>query len=349
MEGLLELTLQQIARTIGGEVIGDASTSIMGINALDSAQPGQISFYHNARYQKHLAQTKASALIVSQVVEGFKGPQIITSDPQVAFAKVVALFAPPLTRFSGVSPQAFIHETARIAERVTIYPLVYISEGAQIGDQAVLFPGVFIGERVRIGERTVIHANVSILRDCIIGNDVIIYAGTVIGSDGFGFVREKSVNLKIPQIGIVQIDDQVEIGANCCIDRAALGKTWIKRGVKTDNLVQIAHNVVIGEDSIIVAQVGISGSVQIGREVVIAGQAGLADHVTIGDRVMIGGRAAVTKSLSSGQAVTGMPAMPYRQWLRTWGLIGRLPDYTERLKNLEKKVMDLEQKLIDKE
>jgi UDP-3-O-[3-hydroxymyristoyl] glucosamine N-acyltransferase len=183
---------------------------------------------------------------------------------------------------------------------------------------------------------------VSILHDCVIGNQVIIHAGTVIGSDGFGFVRDGPINVKIPQMGYVQIDDQVEIGANNAIDRAALGKTWIKRGVKTDNLVQVAHNVVIGEDTIIVAMTGISGSTNIGREVVIGGQVGIKDHIKIGDRVMIGSQSGVAKSISPGQVVSGTPSMPHRLWLKATRITPRLPEMYDRLRRLEKKVDELE-------
>ena len=211
-----------------------------------------------------------------------------------------------------------------------------------IGDHTTLYPGVFVGDRVRVGSGTVIYPNVSILHDCVIGNEVIIHAGSVIGSDGFGFVRHGNINVKIPQIGYVQIYDQVEIGANNTIDRAALGRTWIKRGVKTDNLVQVAHNVVIGEDTVIVALTGISGSVNIGREVIIGGQVGINDHITIGDRVMIGSQSGVAKSISPGQVVSGTPSMPHRLWLRTTRVILRLPEMYDRLRRLEKKVEELE-------
>jgi UDP-3-O-[3-hydroxymyristoyl] glucosamine N-acyltransferase len=184
---------------------------------------------------------------------------------------------------------------------------------------------------------------VSILHDCVIGNEVIIHAGSVIGSDGFGFVRDGQINVKIPQMGYVQIDDQVEIGANNTIDRAALGKTWIKRGVKTDNLVQVAHNVLIGEDTVIVALTGISGSVNIGREVVIGGQVGINDHIRIGDRAMIGSQSGVAKSVSPGQVVSGTPSMPHRLWLRTTRLILHLPEMYDRLRRLDKKVEELEE------
>jgi UDP-3-O-[3-hydroxymyristoyl] glucosamine N-acyltransferase len=226
--------------------------------------------------------------------------------------------------------------------------LVYIGEKAVIGDAVILFPGVFVGDQVRIGHRTVIYPNVTILEKCIIGNDVIIHAGTVIGSDGFGYVRDGSKNVKIPQIGIVQIDDEVEIGANNSIDRAALGKTWIKRGVKTDNLVQIAHNVVIGEDTMIVAQAGIAGSACIGKGVVLGGQAGISDHARVEDHAMVGSQAGVAKIVKGGEIVSGTPAMPHRLWLRTSGLITRLPAFSERLRHLEKKVEELENQLKPK-
>ena len=226
--------------------------------------------------------------------------------------------------------------------------MVYVGEDAVIGDEVTLFPGVFVGDRVRIGHRTVLYPNVTILERCIIGNDVAIHAGTVIGSDGFGYVRDGSKNVKIPQIGIVQIDDEVEIGANNCVDRAALGTTWIKRGVKTDNLVQIAHNVVVGEDTIIVAQAAIAGSAHIGKEVVLGGQVAISDHVHIHDRAMVGSQSGVAKDVKTGEIVSGSPAMPHRLWLRTSGLLPRLPNFSERLRALEKKMESLENQITSK-
>ena len=226
--------------------------------------------------------------------------------------------------------------------------MVYVGKDSVIGDDTTLFPGVFVGERVKIGKRTLVYPNVSILQDCIIGNDVILHAGTVIGGDGFGFAREGSVPVKIPQIGMVQIDDEVEIGSNNCIDRAALGKTWIQRRVKTDNLVQVAHNVVIGENTVIVAQVGISGSVNIGCDVVIGGQVGIIDHLEIGDRAMSGSQSGVAKSVAPGEVVSGYPAMPHRLFLRTSGLIMKLPKTNSRLRDLERRLEELEKKLEGK-
>ena len=341
----MEIPLKEIAQVVGGRVVGDDRVIIKGINSLDAAGPEEISFFTNSRYKESLGSTKAAAVMVPEINDAFKGPQVVVLNPGLAHARVAGLFAPPVPGYQGVSRQAIVHKTSRIGENVSVYPMVYIGKEAVIGDGVILFPGVFIGERVRIGNGSIIYPNVTILHGCQVGNDVIIHAGTVIGSDGFGFVRDGSTSVKIPQIGIVQIDDKVEIGANNCIDRAALGRTWIKRGVKTDNLVQVGHNVVIGEDSIVVAQVGISGSVHIGREVILGGQAGISDHVKIGDGAMVGSRGGVVKSIPAGEVVSGYPTMPYRLWLKTSGLITRLPRLYERLRRLEKKIDGLEKRL----
>jgi len=342
----LEKDLRELAGIINGKIIGDDHVLITGINSLDKASRGEISFFFDNRYRDYIKETKASALIVSGPVDTYKGSQLVVSNPKLAYARLAGIFAPPVSRFDGISKSAVIEETSVIGMNASIYPMVYVGKEAVIGDNVTLYPGTFIGDKVRVGDRTVIYANVSIMRDCIVGKDVIIHAGCVIGSDGFGYVRDGSENVKIPQLGIVQLDDNVEIGANTTIDRAAHGKTWIQRGVKTDNLVQIAHNVIVGEDTILVAQAGISGSVHIGREVVIGGQAGIKDHIEIGDKAMIGSGAGVHKSISKGEMVLGDPSMPYRLWLKTRSLIARLPQINERLRNLEKKLMASEKDVI---
>ncbi len=340
----MELLLKKIAQEVGGKIIGDDSIVITGINSLDEAGSGELSFYADRRFKESLKKTEASAVIISEQNDLFSGSQVIVSNPQLAFAGVIRLFAPPVPRHPGVSERAVVHENSRIGKDVSIYPTAYVGDGAVIGDETILFPGVFVGDRVRIGNRSVIYPNVTILEDCLIGNDVIIHAGVVIGSDGFGYVKDGSRSVKIPQIGIVQIDDHVEIGANSCIDRAALGRTWLKRGVKVDNLVQVAHNVVIGEDSVVVAQTAFAGSVNVGREVTIAGQVGLADHIDIGDRAIIGSQSGIAKSVPPGEILFGSPAMPHRLWLKTSGLIKKLPQFSERLRGLEKRIKELEEK-----
>lgn len=339
--------LKKIAERVAGEVVGDEKIRITGINALADASEGEISFFTGPRYKDQLTRTRASALLVSRRLERFSGSQVIVSNPALAYARVAELFAPLPARFPGISDRAFVHANALVGSHVSVYPSAYVGDGAEIGDEVILYPGVFVGDRVRIGERTVLFPNVAVMHDCVIGKDVIIHAGCVIGADGFGFVRDGTANVKIPQLGIVQIDDRVEIGANSCIDRAALGKTWIKAGVKTDNLVQIAHNVVIGEDTVIVAQTAIGGSARVGKQAVIGGQVAVGDHVDISDRVMIGSQSGVPKSIPEGQVVSGTPAMPHRLWLKTSSLIPKLPDLVGRLRDLEKRLADLE-KLFNK-
>ncbi len=338
----MKTTLEKIADAVGGEVIGDERFVITGINSLNDAGPSEISFFADRRYKENLNKTRAGAVLVSHKTPSFKGPQVVVSNTEMAYAKVAAMFSLQVPRHPGISQEAIIHKKSVIGTDVSIYPMVVVGQGAEIGDETTIFPGVFIGERVRIGNRCIIYPNVTILRDCLIGNDVIIHPGSVIGGDGFGFVRDGAVSIKIPQTGKVQIDDHVEIGANNCIDRGALGKTWIKRGTKTDNLVHIAHNVVIGENTIIVAQTGISGSCHIGREVIIGGQVGIVDHIEVGDRAMIGPQSGIAKHIPPGEVVSGSPAIPHRLRLKTATLTARLPELNQRLRHLEKKIEELE-------
>ncbi len=344
----MQYTLKQIADLVDGQIIGDDQMLVHGINSLAEAREGEISFFADPRYQEDLKSTGASAIIVNRPTNLYVGPQVVVSNPAHACIRIATLFSLPGPAFFGISDRAVIHKSSVIGNNTTVFPLVYIGEKAVIGDEVILFPGVFVGDGARIGNGTIIFPNVTIMQRCIIGEKVIIHAGTVIGSDGFGYFKEGSKNVKIPQIGTVQIDDEVEIGANNCIDRATLGKTWIKRGVKTDNLVQIAHNVVIGEDTIIVAQVGIAGSASIGKEVVLGGQVGIADHVRVEDRAMVGSQAGVPKIVKQGEIVSGSPAIPHRLWLRTSALTARLPDLNDRLRNLEKKVDALQGQLKSK-
>ena len=326
-------------------MIGNDRLFITGINSLDDASQGDLSFFADRKYKEGLKKTQASAILVSKETPSFKGPQVLVSNPELAYAKVASLFAPPIPRYQGISNRAILHESAHIGKDVSIFPLVYVGEEASIGNDVVLFPGVFIGDRVKIGNGTVIYPNVTVLQDCQIGNNVIIHAGTVIGSDGFGFVQDGAASVKIPQIGTVRIDDDVEIGANNCIDRAALGKTWIKRGVKTDNLVHVAHNVVIGENTIIVAQVGIAGSSRLGRNVILAGQVGVSDHIEIGDNVMVGAQSGVLKSIPPNQVCFGSPAMRQKESWRIVALVSRLPQIKRTLDELVRRVKQLEEKL----
>lgn len=337
-------TVKEIAEFLGANFSGNADALIENIKGLDEAGPGDLSFLSNPKYRKKVETTQASAILVSPDFKSGK-TLIYVKDPYIALARLLGLFHKPEEHPSGISPQAFVAEGAEVAEDAVLYPGVYVGPGAVIGKRVVLYPGVKIGPQAVIGDDSILYYNVSVYGRCIIGKRVIIHAGAVVGSDGFGFANPGRDNFKVPQVGIVQIDDDVEIGANTTIDRAALGKTWIRKNVKIDNLVQIAHNVSIGENSIIVAQVGISGSTTLGRSVIIGGQAGLVGHINIGDAVMIGAQSGISEDVESNQIVSGSPHMPHRQWLRTQAIIGRLPELYKKISLLETQVRDMETKM----
>ncbi len=339
----MEKRVSEIAKFLDGTVSGDGNIVISGVKGIDEAEKGDLTFLANPKYRKKLEDTRASAVLVSQAVPS-AAALIIVSDPYLCLAKILGLFYPPEPVVPGVSKSAYICSGASVSADAMVYPGAYVGKNAVIGSRTVLHPGVYIGDETTIGQDTVIFPNVTIYRRCKIGSRVIIHAGVVIGSDGFGFANPGRENFKVPQIGIVQIDDDVEIGANTTIDRATLGKTWIGRRVKIDNLVQVAHNVTIGENSIIVSQVGISGSTKLGKSVVIGGQAGLIGHITIGDGVMIGAQSGISDDVVAGQTVSGSPHLPHRKWLRTQVIVSRLPEIYKKISELEKKISELENK-----
>ncbi len=338
-------TLQELANLIEGEMIGDAGLKIAGISSLDGAREGEITFIAKNKYLAKAKETKASAIIVSSKIEEIDKPLIITDNPYLAYAKIATLFHQRSHQALGIDKSAIIGEGTRIGEEVSIYPLVFIGKDVTIADRVVIYPHTFIGDGTVIDAETLIYPHVSIRENCRIGKRVIIHSGTVIGSDGFGFAPDGKRYHKIPQVGIVQIDDDVEIGANNTIDRGALGKTWIKRGVKTDNLVHIAHNVVVGEDTLLVAQVGISGSTTIGNHVTLAGQVGVVGHLKIGDNTIVGAQTGVSGSVPANTIVSGYPHMPHRQWLKSSRCYPLLPQMRKVLNSLEKKVKVLEETL----
>jgi len=340
----LKKTLTEIAEYLGGLVVGDGSIVIENICGIDEAGHGDLTFIANRKYISKLETTAASAVIVHPGTDG-KGKNLIAvSDPYVAFGKVLALFHPEYEEQPGISSQAFIEDGAYVSDDAVIYPGVTVCQGARIERKAVLYPGVFIGREAVIGEGSVLHPNVTVYRRCLIGKQVIIHAGVVIGSDGFGFATPGAMNEKIPQVGIVQIDDDVEIGANTTIDRGTMGRTWIQKGVKIDNLVQIAHNVVIGEYSVIVSQVGISGSTKLGKGVIIGGQAGIVGHIQIGDHVMAAARAGIHKNIPPNSIVAGAPHRSHREWLRIEASIPRIPEMHRNIAGLLKRIETLEKK-----
>ena len=335
----MKKTLREIAQIVDGEVIGDGNVVITGVCGIREARKGDLTFVANVKYIPLMRQTRASAIITSRDIKAAPKPIIRTDNPDLAFAKMISLLAPnEITHPRGIHPTAMIGKGVKLGEGVAIQPYVVIGDNAQIGDRTILYVGVFIGDHAKIGSDTLVYPHVTIRERVEIGNRVIIHSGTVIGSDGFGFSTVKGVHVKIPQIGTVKIEDDVEVGANVTIDRARFGVTHIKRGTKIDNLVQIAHNVVIGEHSIIVAQTGISGSTVVGNGVVIAGQTGIVGHITIGDNTVIGARSGVIKSIPPNSVILGAPAKPISKFKETNACLQRLPKLYETVRLLEEKV-----------
>jgi UDP-3-O-[3-hydroxymyristoyl] glucosamine N-acyltransferase len=337
----MKMTLAEIAVFLGGTVVGTGNTLIKNIRSIEEANEGDITFIANKKYLKKLKLTNASAVLVPPQTAADGRNLIVVADPYVALGKLLTLFYPLEHGGNGVSPDAYIEEGAVVSPEAVVFPRVFIGKGATIGKGAVLYPGVFVGRNVSIGENSILYANVTVYHSCIIGNGVILHSGVVIGADGFGFASPGKSNIKIPQIGFVQIDDDVEIGANTTVDRATLGKTWIQRNVKIDNLVQIAHNVVIGENSVITAQVGISGSTKLGKSVMVGGQSGMVGHIDIGDNVMIAADSKIHKNIKAGEIVGGKPHMPYKEFLQVEACQAKLPEMRATIKDLVKKVDEL--------
>lgn len=332
----MEIALGELTGIIGGEVVGDRMQIISGIAPFDAAGAHDITFADTAKILKHLGSSGAGAVIVPRGAASPGATNLVYSDtPRLTFARALHWFFPPERPAAGISPRACIGANFKPGSAVSIGALVSIGDDVVIGSRSRLHPGVVIGDGVVIGEDTEIYPNAVILDGCRIGSRTIIHSGTVIGSDGYGFVPDGEKHFKIPQTGIVQIDDDVEIGACNTIDRATFGRTWIRSGVKTDNHVQIGHNVTIGENCLIVAQVGIAGSADIGRHVTLAGQAGVGGHLRIGDNAVIGPQAGVTRSVSEGQVVSGTPEMPHRLWLKVHRILPRLPELKKRIEKLE--------------
>ena len=343
----MQFSAAEIAQMINGKLEGESAISVASFGKIEEAKEGQLSFLANPKYEDFLYTTKASVVIINNALQ-LKQPVAATlirvPDAYSAFAllldKSLQLKTSPLT---GIQDPVFMHPTAKIGENVYLGAFVYIGENAIIGNHVKIFPGCFIGNNVSIDENSIIHAGVKIYHDTIIGKNVSIHAGTVIGSDGFGYAPQADGNLKkVPQIGNVVIEDHVEIGANTTIDRATIGSTCIRAGVKLDNLLQVAHNVEIGSNSVIAAQTGISGSTKIGKNVMIGGQAGIVGHIQIADGSKINAQSGVSKSLKEpNSAVTGSPAFDYTSALRCQAVFRNLPEIEKRLKELEELVKKL--------
>ena len=334
------LTLSELARWVDGDIVrGGLDLSITGMDSLDLAGPGDVSFLGNEKYHSQFLLTQAAAVIVPRGVgAGPAGAALIAVDnPTLAFSVVVRHFAAASRRFTpGIHPQAAVDPTAILdPEKVCVHAGAVIMAGAVVGDGSVIGPNSVVGENARIGRDCHLMANVTVRERCLLGERVVLQPGAVIGSDGYGYQLEGGRHVKIDQVGIVEIGDDVEIGANTTIDRARFGKTVIGEGTKIDNLVQIGHNSVIGKHCLIVALVGISGSTRLGDYVTMAGQAATVGHVTIGDHATLTGRAGVTTNLAGGQVYSGLPAQPFREEMKLRAHVRRLPKLIERVKALE--------------
>ena len=344
----MERTLGDLAGLVDGEVAGDPKTVITGISGIREAKSGDITFIANRKYAHLLADCRASAVVVSEDVNSCPIPTIRVKNPDMAFAVIVDAFAPEPPRFEkGVHPAAIIGKNVKIGRDVTIQAFSVIEDGAEIGDGTLIYPSVYVGHWAKVGSRCTVYPMVVIRERCTVGDNCIIHSGTVIGSDGFGFSTVSGVHHKIPQIGIVQIDDDVEIGANVTIDRARFGKTHIGRGTKIDNLVQIAHNVEVGPNCFIIAQAGIAGSARIGHNVILAGQSGVDGHRTIGDNVVVAAKAGVTKDIPPNIPVSGFPAQFHEKELKVQASIRKLPELIDQVKALEERLREIEKKTED--
>lgn len=336
----------QIALIINGKLEGNPAVTVDSFGKIEEAREGQLSFLANPKYEDYLYSTRASVIIINEAYE-LKQPinttLIRVADAYSAFATLLSKYQEIMQQqLAGVQEPSYVAKTATYGKQVFIGAFAYLGEKVKLGDNTKVYPNAFIGDNVTIGENCIIHPGVKIYHDCTIGNNVTIHAGTVIGSDGFGFAPQADGSFKkVPQIGNVVIEDNVEIGANSTIDRATIGSTLIKSGAKLDNLIQIAHNVEIGNSSVIAAQAGVSGSTKIGKGVMIGGQAGIVGHIQLGDGSKVNAQSGVSKSLEAGKAVTGSPAYDYTSALRSQAVTRKLPEMERRLKELEQLVKQL--------
>ncbi len=338
------MKLSELAAALGAELIGQGDTEIRGASGIQEAGEGHLTYVVEERYLSDLERSRASAAIVPLKTPAMHLPVLRVKNPKLAFARALDLLYTKPVMPAGISEKAVIGRNVAVGRDITIHPYAVVADNAKIGDRVVLYPGVYVGENSVIGDDSVVYPNVTVRDGVVIGSRVIVHSGAVIGSDGFGFVTDSGKHHKIPQVGGVHIEDDVEIGANCTIDRATLGKTVIKQGSKIDNMVHIAHNVTIGAHCLLAAQVGIAGSCTLGDYVVLGGQVGVGDHVHIGDRVMVSGASAVIKDSEPGQVLGGYYAMPHRDWLKVQAVLPKLPELKRLITELEKQVKELQQK-----
>lgn len=340
----MQMKVGEIARLVDATLVGDPEAVVTGVAAIGDAGPGDATFCAQPKYAALVPETPAAAVLIPNGYPATSRAALLSvADPYHAFLRLVRAFQAELPmRPRGIHPNAVVDPSAHIGKDVSIGACAVVEKDASIADGATLCPGVFVGVGASVGEGSYLFPKVIVLHAVHLGRRVIVHSGTVLGSDGFGYLQRDGLHEKVPQLGKVVVDDDVEIGANVCIDRATLGETRIGKGVKIDNLVHIAHNVTVGDGTLVIAQVGISGSTQIGHGVTIAGQAGLAGHIKVGDGATIGAQAGVTKTVAAGDRVSGYPAMDHERALRLNAYYRKLPGLYEQLRALEDRVRELE-------
>lgn len=344
----MEFTAKQIAEFIRGRVEGDENTKVSTFAKIEEGVPGAISFLSNPKYTHYLYDSKSSVVLIDEdlQLEHPVTPTLIrTKSAYEAVAQLLQLYESMKSKKKGISPLASIATSAQVGENAYVGPFAVIGEGVKIGNGCQIYPNAVIGDGVKIDDGSIIYPNVTIYHSCILGKNVTIHSGSVIGADGFGFAPKDGGYEKIPQIGIVTIEDDVEIGANTCIDRSTMGSTYIRKGVKLDNLVQIAHNVEVGANTVMSAQVGIAGSTKVGQWCMFGGQVGLAGHITIDDKTFLGAQSGVPSSLKGGGELIGTPPMSPKAFFRSQAIIRRLPDMYKQLNEMQKTIDELRSKL----
>lgn len=341
------MRLDRVAEVVEARLVGDGSAIIRGIGPIEEAKEGELSFVAHRKYRTFLSTTRASAVIVPEdLADAFEGPRLVSSNPYLTFQRAARLFyGPGVPRGTGIHRTAVIGEDVIVGTEVFIGPYAVVEDGCRIEDRVFIGAGVFVGRNCRVGEATVIYPHVAVYPDTMIGQRAIVHSGAVIGSDGFGFAFDGVCHQKIPQVGRVVIEDDVEIGANTTVDRAALGVTRIEQGTKIDNLVQVAHNVTVGAHTVIAAQTGISGSTKIGTYVQVGGQAGFIGHIEVGDRARIGAQSGVSRSVPEGETVSGYPARPHGEMMRVEAVRRRMPELLKTVREQQQRIEALEERL----
>ena len=344
----MEFTAEIIAGFLGGEVVGDKNAKVWTVAKIEEGKPGALSFLANPKYEHFLYTTESTIVMVNrslELKESVKATLIRVDDAYACFAKLLELYVASKPKKTGISPQAAIHATATLGEECYVGEFAVIGEQVKIGKGCRIYPQVYVGDRVQIGDNVTINAGAKIYEECVIGNNVIVHSGAVIGADGFGFAPNANGEFeKIPQIGNVVLEDDVEIGANTCIDRATMGSTIIRKGAKLDNLIQIGHNVVVGENSVAAAQVGIAGSSKVGAGCMMGGQVGIAGHLSIGNGVQLGSKSGISNNIADGQVFMGYPALPSSKFHRVNAVYRNLPELSADVHQLKKQMKALLEK-----